>query len=53
MSTSTVDGVHLDAKQHQILGLAMAGGVLPALTKVTPNSALHPTPPPGAGERQR
>ncbi len=34
ISTSAVDGVHLDADQHQILGVAMAGVVLPALTMI-------------------
>jgi lysophospholipase L1-like esterase len=32
VSTSAVDGVHLDAELHQTLGIAMAGVVLPALT---------------------
>lgn len=31
--TSAVDGVHLDAEQHLVLGKAVAGAVLPLLTK--------------------
>ena len=34
ISTSVVDGVHLDADQHQTLGIALAGVVLRALTMV-------------------
>lgn len=34
VSTSAIDGVHLDAEQHQTLGIAMAGAVLPALKMV-------------------